>query len=338
MSSVEGLVDDIHSMCINVCQKRPSIYRVPEHLRKLNENAYTPWHVAVGPYHHRSHKYTIMEEHKMVYTKALICRRRAANNNAQVNKEEIDEYVKEVERLETKSRLNYAEKIEFSKEEFVKMLLIDGCFIVEFLCRKIKILAKFEDEAMKNYDQMYKFINMTYNEVNLKNDFILKSTRTAFEVRRDLTLLENQLPYFVLEKLFDFTFSSKPNRPNFKAIVYCAFRTSIPNISHILNEEDIAQRIQLEPETTAHFVSFLKSCCGPSVGHDEAEAEAEAGDYFTADANIMVDEQRISINNAQDENKKIEFPCLCNMKTHEIRVPSASVLAKSGVLFTKMDG
>ncbi|XP_010683795.2 putative UPF0481 protein At3g02645 [Beta vulgaris subsp. vulgaris] len=319
-------------MCERVCHKRPSIYKVPEHLRKLNENAYTPWHVSVGPYHHKSHKYKVMEEQKLVYMKALILRRRsrASNNNAgEVKEEEIDEYFKEVEKLESKARANYAETIELNKDDFVKMLLIDGCFVVEFLCRKIRKLAKFEDEAMIKFDEMYKFINNTYKEMNPKYDFILKSTRTAFEVRRDLTLLENQLPYFVLETLFNFTFSCKANKPNFKAIVYCTLRTSIPNISHILNEDDIAQRIELEPETTAHFVSFLKSCCGPAK-------EAEEGTFTPEEQSVRNRSVIISIDHQHEKIK--EFPCLCNMKTHELRVPSASRLAKSGIVFETMEG
>ncbi|KAL2899830.1 hypothetical protein RDABS01_024912, partial [Bienertia sinuspersici] len=334
-----SVATDIHMLFEKVTHKRPSIYKVPEHLRTLNENAYTPWHVSIGPYHHKSHKYRVMEEQKLVYMESLILRSRRGRNKAtntnfqEVTKEEIDEYVKELEKLEAEARSCYAEKVELNKEEFVKMLLIDGCFVVEFLCRKLRKLAKFEDEAIPYFEKMYAFIINTYKRLNLSQDFILKSSRTAFEVRRDLTLLENQLPYFVLETLFDFTFksesSSNSNIPNFRTIVYCGLRTSIPNITHILTEDEIIKRIEIEPEATAHFVSLLKSYCGPVLVKGEG-----IGSPFSIQGN-RDDDQRVV---PMYTGELSEFPCLCNMKTHEIRVPCAARLAKSGVLFQKMGG
>ncbi|KAL6202972.1 hypothetical protein ACLB2K_026676 [Fragaria x ananassa] len=41
-----------------------SIYRVPEKLRRLNENAYTPRVVSIGPFHHGKESLKPMEEHK----------------------------------------------------------------------------------------------------------------------------------------------------------------------------------------------------------------------------------------------------------------------------------
>ncbi|KAL2899829.1 hypothetical protein RDABS01_024911, partial [Bienertia sinuspersici] len=287
----------------------------------LNENAYTPWHVSVGPYHHKSHKYRVMEEYKLVYMKSLILRRRGckARNSFfdEVTTEEIDEYVKELEKLELKARSCYAEKVELNKEEFVKMLLIDGCFVVEFLCRKLAKLAMFEDEAIPYFKNLYAFIINTYKRLNLSQDLILKSSRTAFEVRRDLTLLENQLPYFVLETLFHFTFDKRP----------------IPNITHILTEDEIIKRIKIEPEATAHFVSLLKSYSGPVLIRGEG-----IGSSSTTHGHRDDDDQRIVPINELRMGEMSEFPCLCNMKTHEIRVPCATKLAKSGVLFETMGG
>ncbi|KAL2899828.1 hypothetical protein RDABS01_024910 [Bienertia sinuspersici] len=337
--ALSSVATDILSLFKSVTLTRPSIYKVPEHLRTLHENAYTPWHISIGPYHHKSHKYRVMEEQKLVYMKCFIVRRRhgrkAKNTNSEeVAIEEINEYVKKLEKLELKARSCYAEKVELNKDEFIKMLLIDGCFVVEFLCRKLKKLGMFEDEAMPYFKEMYEFIRKTYKGLNLSQDFILKSSRTAFEVRRDLTLLENQLPYFVLETLFNFTFesTSKPKVPNFRTIAYCGLRTSIPNITHILTEADIIERIEIEPEATAHFVSLLKSYCGPVLVKGEG-----IGSPFTIHRNRDDDHEIVSMIELK-KGEMSEFPCLCNMKTHEIRVPCASKLAKSGVLFEKMGG
>ncbi|KAL2899826.1 hypothetical protein RDABS01_024908 [Bienertia sinuspersici] len=331
------MASDIHRLFEKVTHKRPSIYKVPEHLRTLNENAYTPWHVSIGPYHHKSHRYRVMEEQKLVYMKSLIFRRRGGRRaiktkSEEVTKAEIVDYVKVLEKLEFEARSCYAEKFELNKEEFVKMLLIDGCFVVEFLCRKLRMLAKFDDEAMPYFVEMYGFIINTYKRLNLSQDFILKSSRTSLEVTRDLTLLENQLPYFVLETLFRFTFesTSRFQVPNFQTIAYCGLRTSIPNTTHILAEAHITERIEAEAGATVHFVSLLKSYCAPVLVKGDGIRSP-----FTIHRN-RGDDQRIVSLEGMKSGETSQFPCLYNMETNGLRIPCATRLVKSGVLFEKM--
>ena len=82
---------------------------------------------------------------------------------------------------------------------------------------------------MVGFDGLYEFIQEAYSEWEPATDFIFQSTRTSFEIRHDLTLLENQLPYKILYELFEFTFADAKNKQDLCEIVYCALRTSIPN-------------------------------------------------------------------------------------------------------------
>jgi hypothetical protein len=50
------------------------IYKVPERLRELNEKAYTPRLVSIGPIHHGNDKLKAMEDHKIMYLKEFIAR------------------------------------------------------------------------------------------------------------------------------------------------------------------------------------------------------------------------------------------------------------------------
>jgi len=50
------------------------VYKVPERLRKLNEKAYTPRLVSIGPIHHGNDKLKAMEDHKIMYLKEFIAR------------------------------------------------------------------------------------------------------------------------------------------------------------------------------------------------------------------------------------------------------------------------
>ena len=46
------------------------IYRVPERLRKLNEKAFTPRVVSIGPLHRGKENLKAMEDHKIMYLQA----------------------------------------------------------------------------------------------------------------------------------------------------------------------------------------------------------------------------------------------------------------------------
>ena len=47
------------------------IYKVPYHLHKWNEQAYTPQFILVGPIHHGNNNFQTMEKHKVRYFKSL---------------------------------------------------------------------------------------------------------------------------------------------------------------------------------------------------------------------------------------------------------------------------
>ncbi|CDP11150.1 unnamed protein product [Coffea canephora] len=109
-----------------------------------------------------------MEEHKLQYLKSLL------GQNIEVKK-----CVAAVEPLEAIARKCYAEPIDLSPQEFVKMMVFDGCFIIQ-------LLRKFNGENV-----------LDENDPIFKQDWILNS------LQRDLMLLENQLPFFILCELYE---------------------------------------------------------------------------------------------------------------------------------------
>ncbi|KAM2552422.1 hypothetical protein TB2_016812 [Malus domestica] len=71
----------------------------------------------------------------------------------------------------------YAESIEFSSDQFVRIVLVDAAFVIEFLLRNYSVNFRGEDDYI-------------FNKPMMKRD-----------VRPDLRLLENQLPFFILQHL-----------------------------------------------------------------------------------------------------------------------------------------
>ncbi|XP_071938989.1 UPF0481 protein At3g47200-like [Coffea arabica] len=148
--------------------EKPSIFKIHGQLRSENEEAYEPKVVSIGPYHHGKRKLKEMEKHKLRY---LTC----------AGGESAEEYNIALANLQDQARRCYAEEISLSEDDFVDMLCLDGCFVIEFL-RKNKT-----------------------PESHTKNDPIFQMDWLQAATENDLILFENQLPFFVLRKLFDMT-------------------------------------------------------------------------------------------------------------------------------------
>ncbi|CAK9161138.1 unnamed protein product [Ilex paraguariensis] len=128
--------------CLAPTPSERCIFRVCDELRVENEKAYEPRIIAIGPYHH-STKYKLqeMEEHKMRYLKLLLQRRNETN---------VDEYVMALSDMEETARKCYAESISLNKAEFVKMMLLDGVFVIE-LFRKWNARRSYRNDPILQF-------------------------------------------------------------------------------------------------------------------------------------------------------------------------------------------
>ncbi|KAL3726721.1 hypothetical protein ACJRO7_031595 [Eucalyptus globulus] len=147
-----------------------SIFRVRHQLREVNKKAYDPEILAIGPYHYGNDKFKFMEVQKLRYLQQLLKRRK---------EESVDGYMPTLRELEQQARNCYADTIDLSHEKFLAMMLIDGCFIVE-------LFRKYNTKIPTD-----------------KDDPVIHGCGITDNIRRDLLLLENQLPLFVLSKLYD---------------------------------------------------------------------------------------------------------------------------------------
>ncbi|KAK4268114.1 hypothetical protein QN277_024815 [Acacia crassicarpa] len=154
------------------------IYRVLPRLRKMNEAAYTPVSISIGPYHHGNKGLESMEEVKLWFLYKFLKR---------TQDKSVHDYVHLLKGQEGKIRQCYSETIPMESDEFVRMILTDACFIIEYF-------LLWHDE----------------NCWHSKLWFMWELTTT------DLILLENQLPFFVLKDLFDLTFPDGYNELPFE--------------------------------------------------------------------------------------------------------------------------
>ncbi|XP_065859682.1 UPF0481 protein At3g47200-like [Euphorbia lathyris] len=143
------------------------IYRVSDQLRDLNEKAYTPHTVSIGPFHHGKENLALVEDEKIRYVDCFLLRSNIS----------MEELFKETLEMEQRLRNSYAEKINFSSQNFVTIMLVDGIFILEYLLRR-------RHRDWEPYDPIF-------NKQRLTNT-----------IRFDLLLLENQIPFFFIDNLF----------------------------------------------------------------------------------------------------------------------------------------
>ncbi|MED6156287.1 hypothetical protein PIB30_013319 [Stylosanthes scabra] len=155
------------------------IYRVPHEIRKHNEDAYTPKVVSIGPFHHGNEKLLKIEGQKRIYCREFIQRSETKN---------LEIFVSCVQDVEPKIRGCYSDEIKLSKEELVMVILVDCCFILELLSR---------------YHFKWPCRDAIFRSLGLRSDIIY-----------DLFLVENQVPFFVLEKLYNLAFPSTLNSGN----------------------------------------------------------------------------------------------------------------------------
>ncbi|XP_059437588.1 UPF0481 protein At3g47200-like [Corylus avellana] len=147
------------------------IYKVPDIMRRVQRKAYQPNVISIGPYHHGVERLEAMEKLKLKF----VCRLFDQNGL------ELDLVKNALGKLEEEARICYSEEkeIRLGKDGFVEMMLVDGCFVVELL----REVWRRESEH--------------------QIPFIQRWMLPIF--RRDLIMLENQLPFFVLSELFEIT-------------------------------------------------------------------------------------------------------------------------------------
>jgi len=162
-----------------LCQKSPipskcSIFRVPDILRRHNEKAFEPELVSIGPFHHGKEKLQAMEKLKLWYLHCLLDR-------APTMRTTLKCFVEAIGRIEQECRACYAEEILVPEKDFIEMLVVDGCFILE-------LFRKGSGEVQPNIE-----------------DPMFYMPWMKWRISNDVRLLENQLPWRVLDCLFYLT-------------------------------------------------------------------------------------------------------------------------------------
>ncbi|KAH9738240.1 hypothetical protein KPL71_018717 [Citrus sinensis] len=157
-------------------------YRVPTDLRQINEEAYPPRVISIGPLQHGKDELADKEKKKIRY-KREYCKR--------ITPEKWQQVIKFIEENEKKFRNSYEENSTLEKLEFITMILYDVVFIVELF------LKKYRNESTGKGYPSFIFLSSLFLSQGKSDDEI--SVEVAIEVKH-LTDLGR---YFVTIKYLD---------------------------------------------------------------------------------------------------------------------------------------
>ncbi|KAK4392091.1 hypothetical protein Sango_1986900 [Sesamum angolense] len=227
------------------------IFKVPQSLTDINGRCYQPHIVSVGPFHHGDPRLRMIEEHKWRFLGTLLKRTQAAKALS------LEDFLQAVQPLEAEARECYSSIIHFSGDEFIEMLVLDGCFVIE-LFRKFGGVVPFEaDDPLLSMSWVYSFF------------------------LRDLIRLENQIPFFVLQCLFDLTrMPGEESGPSLSNLTLSFFNNALQRSDEFVNK--------FQNPKPKHLLDLLRTSFIPD-GYEEPTqstyTNTHAGRYRNADDN-----------------------------------------------------
>ncbi|CAL5006779.1 unnamed protein product [Urochloa decumbens] len=156
--------------------------------RNVDAAEYDPHHVAIGPYHRIRNPDLARDDEKIRCLNAVLA---AAATTLEV-------YLDDIAGLEARARSCYAHSFSMSSREFVRMLLLDGCYL----------LVRFGDvvgagRGRANGAAAGKCVAMAPAPTASGGDML----EAVAVVRDAFYLAENQIPFFVLDKINQLTLS-----------------------------------------------------------------------------------------------------------------------------------
>ncbi|KAI3941597.1 hypothetical protein MKW92_037931 [Papaver armeniacum] len=209
--------------------KKICIYRIPACVKDLNRKAYKPQAVSFGPYHHGDSHLKQMEEHKHRSLLHFLKRSKIPIESYmdalhRVGKHLVDSY----DWLDEASD-DYRDQHGNYTDQFLQLMMLDGCFMLEIL----RTGTETSDDYASN-DPVFS----SHGKLNIMP-----------YVRRDMLMLQNQLPMLLLDTLLAVENGGKPKEEEFinKIIVeFCTQNTLTRSLGRCLHVVDVYRKNLLQ--------------------------------------------------------------------------------------------
>ncbi|XP_073117050.1 putative UPF0481 protein At3g02645 [Elaeis guineensis] len=161
-----------------------SITTVPKLLLCSKPENYIPQYIAIGPYHHHREELHDMERYKLSAAK------RTQN---QLSNLKFQNLVDLIAKLEHRIRAHYYRYLKYSGETLAWMMAIDASFLLEFL----QIYSVNEGNTLQRFSSIMPHLMDSIRRASTHNMLL-----------RDIIMLENQIPLFLLQAILEVQCSS----------------------------------------------------------------------------------------------------------------------------------
>ncbi|KAK6912626.1 Protein of unknown function DUF247, plant [Dillenia turbinata] len=193
-------------------------------------------------HHHKVKSFRAMEEQKQRYLSKFLERTKANTS--------LKTYLRNIEGWIERFRDCYAEPIELSNDQLVKMILVDSAFIIE--------LFRSSDDPKIRDDE--------------GRDCIFGKPYLHGDVLCDLALLENQLPFFVLDGLYDLSVHSSSDDSS------KSFLKLTINYFNLQDKIDDYSKINKLPLN--HLLDVIRICNVLDLSSNPTPSASQDGDTF----------------------------------------------------------
>jgi hypothetical protein len=212
-----------------------SIFNVPKALLASDPNSYTPQEVALGPFHCLRQELYEMERYKLAAAKTT---------QKQLQCLKFQNLVDQLIKHEPRIRACYHKYLDFNSETLAWMMAVDASFLLKFL----GIYAIEEGKVLRKVSSRMS---------HLVDNGGTKSAHNA--ILRDMIMLENQIPLFVLRKVLEFQFSSQESADG---MLLSMLMGLCKELSPFKLAEDVSK---IQVSKAAHLLDFLYDMIVPKM-------------------------------------------------------------------------
>ncbi|XP_059667918.1 UPF0481 protein At3g47200-like [Cornus florida] len=236
----------------------PVIISVPNMLREENVKAYNPSLISIGPLHRGNKFLQAMEADKVSYMCCLFKR----TGDVEKTREVCEAAMLKMQNILKKC---YADQLVKPDDEdditnLIEMMLIDGCFIIE----------------------------LVYRHSRRERDPILNNPFKCSAIRRDLLLLDNQIPFVVLEMLFGLTVECIPRSYEESSDPLTLIGCVLSFFGDIMGLEDAQMESNAGVIPPLHILHLLHICYQPQKPTYDQDASSHYRQLKTENGSNMV--------------------------------------------------
>ncbi|KGN57164.1 UPF0481 protein At3g47200 [Cucumis sativus] len=197
-----------------------TIYKAPSEINIEDRNVFLPAKVSIGPFHHGAPHLESVEKLKWHYLSTFLTHKPSLT---------LQDLIKLVVKSESRGRKCYEKEFYSSdRDEFSQIMLLDCCFILELLLRYTK------------------------RRFRRPNDPVFTTPGLLYDLRCDLVLLENQIPYFLLEEIYAKVLDGLEENMYLSDLTSRFFRTMVPGDRKFIGDNFIVE--------ANHLLEMVYSC------------------------------------------------------------------------------